>query len=47
MAIIGPYPYKNRGQIFLLTGRAALRGSSMAWQWHAEGWGRIKDPHGI
>ena len=47
MAINGPYQYKNRGQNFLLTKWVALRGSSMAWRWHAEGWGRIKDLDGI
>ena len=31
-AINDPYQYKNRGQNFLLTGRAASQGSSMAWR---------------
>ena len=46
-SIIGPYQYKNRGQNFLLTGRAASWGSPMGWRWHARGWGRIKGLHGI
>ena len=47
MAINDPYQYKNRGQDFLLTGQAALRGSCMAWRWHAEGWGRINELDGV
>ena len=46
-AVNGPYQYKNRDQNFLLTGQAALQGNSMAWRWHAEGWGCINEAHAV
>ena len=39
---IWPVPYKNRGQNFLLTGWAALRGSSMAWRGMRRGGAALK-----
>ena len=47
MSIIGPYQYKNRGQIFLLTGWVASQGSPWDGDGMHGGGAALKTPMGF